>query len=404
MGFKVVVSKELKRVFSDKKMIFSIFILPIFMVIGIFALIFMLITNIQKDIEAHKSIVYIQSAPESFVTMMNEDDKCDIKYVDASYDVSGVKDGILDGEVDLLVVFPDNFEEVFSSGDVNELLEIKTFYNPSEDNSSEARARFVDGYFESYRYMLMTDRFENPAYAMVFAVDTTNTDMVIQDNENATGKMIGMFVPYFITILLFAGAMGLGVDTIAGEKERGTMASLLLTPVKRTQIVMGKIVGLGILSICSAAIYIICMVIFLPLLLKNAGLSDALSNFSLTFTPVQITQIVVLLIGIVWLYVALIVMVSVLSKNSKEAQSFIMPLYMIVMVVGMINMYTTDSSSIVGYMIPLYNTSVAFKGIFSMEMTMPEYLTAVIITYGFAILLVAAITRAFKSEKVMLNA
>ena len=51
-------------------------------------------------------------------------------------------------------------------------------------------------------------------------------------------------LPYFITILLFAGAMGLGVDMITGEKERGTMASLLVTPVKRSSIVLGKVFAL----------------------------------------------------------------------------------------------------------------------------------------------------------------
>ena len=69
-----------------------------------------------------------------------------------------------------------------------------------------------------------------------------------------------MMLPYFITILLFAGAMGLGVDMITGEKERGTMASLLVTPVKRSSIVLGKVFALMALTGISSVIYVAAMV------------------------------------------------------------------------------------------------------------------------------------------------
>ncbi len=73
----------------------------------------------------------------------------------------------------------------------------------------------------------------------VFTVNSDNPDMVIQDEQKAGGKALGMMLPYFVTILLFAGAMGLGTDMVAGEKERGTMASMLVAPIKRSSIVLG---------------------------------------------------------------------------------------------------------------------------------------------------------------------
>ena len=83
--------------------------------------------------------------------------------------------------------------------------------------------------------------------------------MVVQDDQKASGKALGMMLPYFITILLFAGAMGIGTDMIAGEKERGTMASLLVTPVKRKSIVLGKVFALMTISGISSVIYIVVM-------------------------------------------------------------------------------------------------------------------------------------------------
>ena len=60
--------------------------------------------------------------------------------------------------------------------------------------------------------------------------------------------------------MLFQGAMGLGVDTITGEKERGTIASMLLSPIKRSQIVFGKLISLGILTALSSVIYTVSVV------------------------------------------------------------------------------------------------------------------------------------------------
>ena len=74
----------------------------------------------------------------------------------------------------------------------------------------------------------------------VFTVDANNSASEIYDEQRASGQMLSMLIPYIIVVLLFSGTMSLGVDTIAGEKERGTMASLLLTPVSRMSIMMGQ--------------------------------------------------------------------------------------------------------------------------------------------------------------------
>ncbi len=398
-GFKTIVSKELTRVFKDKKLIFSMFVLPLVLVIGIFALIFVLMTNMQEDIESHVSNVYIQNAPDKFTTMMGAVDDSKITYLDDAADVSGIKDGILEGDVDLLIVFPKDFES-------SNLPQVKTFYNPSEDYSNEARTRFVGNYLEAYRQSLIADKFGSVENVLMFTVDSDNTECEIVDTQKATGKVLGMLVPYFITMMIFAGAMGLGMDSIAGEKERGTLASLLMTPVKRLEIVMGKLTALGIFSILSATVYIVAMLVSFSFLgnFMDDEAAAAFSGLSISFTPTQVIELVVLILGVVIMYVSIIGFVSVLAKNIKEAQSYIMPVYIVVIIAGMITMYTSDTSSITSYMIPLFNSSVAFKGIFTQQITAPEFLLTVVVTYGCAAALIALTARAFKSEKLMLNA
>jgi sodium transport system permease protein len=404
MGFKVILSKELKRVFGDKKMVFSLFILPIILIAGIYGMMFFLVDKQKSSINEHVSEVFVQNMPDNFSELMAGHTDCKINTIPAGESVESYKDGLLDGTYDLVVVFPENFYENFKNADAGSALpDIKTFYNPSENNSGEARTRFTGTYLEEYKQILLKERFGSLDYAMVFSVDADNPDMIVQDKDKATGKILGSIIPYLITILIFAGAMGLGVDTIAGEKERGTIANLLISPIKRVDIIMGKIVSLAIVSVLSAAVYVISFIGSAVVLSGMGGMGEMVNGLSLNFTTVQIIQFVVLLLGLVLLYVGIIGFVSLLAKNVKEAQSFIMPVYIIVMFAGMITMYSGEVTS-GSYMIPVYNTSAAFKGIFERTITMNQYLTSTIITYAFAGVMVWLMAKAMNSEKIMLNA
>ena len=404
MGFKVILSKELKRVFGDKKMVFSLFILPIILIAGIYGMMFFLVDKQKSSINEHVSEVFVQNMPDNFSELMAGHTDCKINTIPAGESVESYKDGLLDGTYDLVVVFPENFYENFKNADAGSALpDIKTFYNPSENNSGEARTRFTGTYLEEYKQILLKERFGSLDYAMVFSVDADNPDMIVQDKDKAIGKILGSIIPYLITILIFAGAMGLGVDTIAGEKERGTIANLLISPIKRVDIIMGKIVSLAIVSVLSAAVYVISFIGSAVVLSGMGGMGEMVNGLSLNFTTVQIIQFVVLLLGLVLLYVGIIGFVSLLAKNVKEAQSFIMPVYIIVMFAGMITMYSGEVTS-GSYMIPVYNTSAAFKGIFERTITMNQYLTSTIITYAFAGVMVWLMAKAMNSEKIMLNA
>ena len=404
MGFKVILSKELKRVFGDKKMVFSLFILPIILIAGIYGMMFFLVDKQKSSINEHVSEVFVQNMPDNFSELMSKHTECNINVIPAGESADTYKDKLLDGTYDLVVVFPENFYENFKNADATSALpDIKPFYNPSEDNSGEARTRFTETYLEEYKQLLLNERFGSLNYAMVFSVDADNPDMIVQDDGKATGKILGTIIPYLITILIFGGAMGLGVDTIAGEKERGTIANLLISPIKRVDIIMGKIAALAIVSVLSAGVYVISFIGSAVVLSKKSGMGEMFSRLSLNFTSLQIVQFVVLLLGLVLLYVGIIGFVSLMAKNIKEAQSFIMPVYIIVMFAGMITMYSGDVTS-GSYMIPVYNTSAAFKGIFERTITMNQYLTSTIITYAFAGVMVCLMAKAMNSEKIMLNA
>ncbi|MFQ7311151.1 ABC transporter permease [Sellimonas sp.] len=394
---KTIYKKELARIFKDKKMIFSVFFLPVLLMVGIMALVGSLSKSEMEKIQEHKSIVYMINQPDSFAQFMEAADfNISVKDIATDAEFENAKTKLRDGDADLIIEFPDNFDQVIASyQEGQDVPQIKTYYNPSEDYSSSAYETISTQGLEAYRQILLSQRIGDLNGIQIFTVNTDNPDMVVQDDQKASGKALGMMLPYFITILLFAGAMGLGVDMVAGEKERGTMASLLVTQVKRKSIVLGKVFALMTLSGISSVIYIVVMGVSFPKILGG----DSGLNFEVTVG--QIVMIGVLLVAIAFLYSSIIVLISVFAKDTKEASTYITPAYMVVLVIGLMTMFTTKDAGTMEYMIPFYNTALALKGILVNEVTMAQYGITLGVTLVLGAVLTVAIAKAFESEKVM---
>lgn len=397
-GIKHIFGKEMARVFKDRKMIFSVFVLPVVVMIGIMGLTTNMAQKQAEDIESHKSIVYIQNMPESFEKFL-ADNGLDYNMKQANNEAiwEEAKTEIKDGEADLLIEFPKQFEEQVASYEAGQdIPQIKTYYNPSENYSAAAYWEISDNILEGYRQMLLLERIGDINEVTIFTVNSDNAEMIIQDDQKASGKALGTMLPYFITILLFAGAMGIGTDMIAGEKERGTMASLLVSPVKRNAIVLGKVFSLMAISGISSVIYVGAMVVAMP---KVMGGADA--GFDVSLTAAQIAMLAVLMVALAFFYSAIIVVVSVFAKTVKEANTYVMPAYMLILIVGMITMFTNKEPEFSSFCVPIYNSALVLQGILSGEVTMAQYGITLGMTIVLGLALCGIIVKAFESEKVM---
>lgn len=397
-GIRQICGKELARVFKDVKMVFSVFFLPVIIMIAVMSLVSNMSMKAEQDVEEHVPVLYVENAPDGFDSFLKQAEiACTLYTVE---DRDAVKESIRDGEADLWIEFPENFWEAVSdyqTGD--EIVQVKTYYNPSEEYSRATYNAISAGVLEMYRQKLLAERVDDMQKLTVFTVNSDNPDMVIQDEQKAGGKVLGTMLPYFVTILLFAGAMGIGTDMVAGEKERGTMASLLVSPIKRSSIVLGKVFALMIISGVSSVVYVVAMVIFMPQMLGGSSGEDL--GISLTLGAGQIAMLAALLVAIAFLYSAVIVLVSVFAKTVKEASSYVMPMYMLVLVLGITTMFTTSTPKDWFYMIPIYNTSLALQGILTQEVTYAQYGMTLGVTLALGAVLIGVIAKAFESEKVM---
>ncbi|MFR3391771.1 MAG: ABC transporter permease [[Clostridium] scindens] len=399
-GIKQIFNKEMARIFKDKKMVFSVFLLPVLIMVVILSIVNGLASNMKDDIESHVAQVYIVNEPEALNDILDASKaKFKLKSIDGAKEMKQAKKEILDGEADLIVEFPDNFQqEIENYQEGSQIPQVKTYQNPSEDYSRTA-ADNMDAALEAYRQFLLSQRVSDMEQLTVFQINSDNDEMYIQDEKKASGKAIGTMLPYFITILLFAGAMGIGTDMIAGEKERGTMASLLVSPIKRSlHRNFGKVFSLMTVSGISSLIYVIAMVICAPIMMGYMG---GLDKLSISLSPQQGIMLGAMLVALSFLYSSIIALFSVFAKSTKEASTYVMPAYMLVLIVGLLTMFTSGEPSQTTYFIPFYNNALVLQGILSQEVTMFQYGVTLAETLAIGAILLGVIVKAFESEKVM---
>jgi sodium transport system permease protein len=405
-GTKNIILKELSRVFHDKKMVFSLFIMPAVMIVGMYSLMGTLLSNMMSDIEEHIPTVYIQNAPEDLDEVITSVGyEANISYLGASDSTDQIKNGIFNGTVDLLVVFDEGFSDTIAAyqSEGDPIPEVKTFYNTAEDYSGAARERFVGVVLSTYQQGLLQGRLGNVEQLQVFYIDKQPETSVIVDEKKQDGRILGMLVPFLLNIMLFAGAMGLGVDAITGEKERGTLSSMLVSPIKRGEIVFGKLISLAILSSISAAVYVVSIVVAMPILM-NGATGGELGSVSLQFTPLETIMLLVILIVVVYLYVAIVALIAVLARTSKEANTYVMPAYIIVMLGSIMTYAGNGDTKLMNFFIPIYNSAVSIQNLLMGELTLAQFGATIVSIGALAAIITALITRAFNSEKIMFNA
>ena len=407
-GAGIIIRKELKRVFGDKRLVFSLFILPAILMIGIYSLMGNLIKSMESDITEHVSEVYIVNADQGFKKTADQMDyamTANITYLtDAEYasQKAGLEDKVLNGNAELIVVFDKDFENTVAAytkaGDATPTVNV--FFNDSENYSSQAYSVF-SGVLSSYRTNLLAQRLGDLDQLNVF----TQNDQRIVKEEKANNRFISMMLPYLITMLLFAGAMSVGVDAIAGEKERGTLASMLLTPVSRDAIVVGKLVSMAILSSLSAIVYAASMIVAMSVMGSTMGELAENGFGNVSFGPTQCLMLLAIMLVMVYLYVAIIGLLAVLAKDTKTASTYISPVYIVVIIAGMLTMFNSGKSiPTVRYGIPIYGNALAIADLCSNELTSVNFLASIGGTLLLAIIITVAVGRAFNSEKIMFNA
>ena len=410
-GTSIILKKELKRVFGDKKLVFSLFILPAILMIALYGLLGFMSGAMNDDIEEHKNVVYIVNADDTLkqtIKNVGFENGNEVHYLDEAEfrnKENDIRDEILNNQSQLIIYAEPDFTSKFSkyskAGDPIPVLKI--FYNSTENYSNNTYGMFAATVLDNYKTALLGQRIDNLEILNVYDVQ----EELIEKEAKAKGKFISMMLPYMMVIMLFAGAMSVGVDALAGEKERGTLASMLLSPVRRSQIVAGKIISLMILSGLSAIVYVVSMVIAMPIMNALGGEASGLGGSlqGLDIGPVQALQLLAIMLTLVFLFVSVIALLAIRAKDVKTASTYISPVYIVVMVAGMLTMFMSGAEvPTYRYFIPVYGGAIAVKDLCIGELTAVNFLASIAGALILAVICTVLITKSFNDEKVMFNA
>lgn len=400
-----IFKKEFYRVMSDRRLIFTAIILPGLAIFLMYSILGNAASGLETDIDSHKMIIYTENMPTEFRNVVNiffEENPEFHDISESSFDE--VSQLIKDGDVDVLISFDEDFidrlDEFEESGYV--LPNIKTYYNDSERYSS-ASLNKVNQFINQFMYLEGLDRYGEPFKVLSMNADTEGAPVSFEYPNKGIGQGFAMLLPMLIVMFLFSGAMSIGPDSIAGEKERGTIATLLITPVKRSQIAIGKVFSLGLISLMSATSSFIGVMFSIGNLVN---LGDAAGNIN-PFDIYAMTDFIMLfavILGTVMVVVGLISVISAYAKSIKEAGMLIMPFYFISIFVGISTMFSGEASqSLVSYLIPIYSSVNMIIAILTFEVVVTHFLIMILSSVAYLALLIFVLNKLFQSEKIMFN-
>lgn len=404
-----VYGKELRDMLRDRRTVISMILIPTVAMPLLFAGVVFISVRVQRDV----------AATTPTVVLLGGEDSPAVRQAFLAYDrvkvVPAVADWrrqISDKKLRAAVEIPPGFDATLQRG---ENAAAKIYHYEGEVRSDraarEARA-FFTGYGERIVAARLAARGLAPATIKPLQVQTEN----VAPPEKVGGNMIGGIVPYFFLLLAFSGAMYPAMDLTAGEKERGTMETLLCSPVGRVDIVVGKFLTILTASVATVACAVLSMGITftlgVPLLARQiAGGSGAEATrmverieSMITLDPVGLVAVVAMVLPMLILFAAGMFTISLFAKSFKEAQSYVSPLFIVILMPAMIGTLPGVELNARLALVPILNVSLASRELVS-GVWQWHYLALIFAsTCIYAVAALALAVRMFKREDVIFRA
>lgn len=388
----IIMKKELARFFGDKKLLATI-LLPGVIIYILYTVMGSAMGSMLAPEETEPPRAAVYALPDSLSAL--SDGSAGLRFV--PFDGrDAVKESVIAGESDVGIVFPPDFDEAVAAYDVTSAGEehapnVEVYYNNGSVDSTNAYS-LVTALLNSYEETLSNKFDINAVY------DTDEYPYDVGDESAFLGDIFGMMMPMLLVTFLFSGCMAVAPESIAGEKERGTLYTILVTPVKRTHLAIGKIAALAIVALLSGAASFIGIMLALPKLMGGAmGESMTVSLYRVG----DYVSIALVIFSTVLLITTLISLISASAKSVKEAQTMVTPLMIVVILAAVLSMFQSGDASTGFYLIPLYNSILSLFSVFSFAASPLPIVLTVVSNVVYSAVGVFVLARMFASEKVM---
>lgn len=371
-----VYKKEIKSILKDKTVLLMCILLP-------FAMMFMegyLMTALADTEEKETTYnAYYINAPQGI-----EEGLKAIGFSDKKVDRDTCVENIKNKEDKMLVIFPENFTIDPDSANVPN---IEIYYNSSDNDSLRLR--------EGVSTLLDTLRPE------VFTINAdTSITYDLGDEDYQAKNMIASMVPGLLVMTIIYGIMSLASNIIAGDKESNFLNTVLITPVKRSSVAIGK--ALAVMTAAGiSAISAFCGLAYLM-----SKFDEMLGEYAVTYATSDYILTFVVILCEAFALVGLILIISTLAKTARQAQT----LSVIPIMVLFLGSFLTSNGGFesvlnsVGsknYMIPMWNASYLTKNILLSGVSTSDILITCAINIVFGIFCLGVVSNLFNNEKIV---
>ena len=386
-----IIKKEFARFFGDRQLLFTAVIMPGLLIYLIYTFMGSGINSMVTEGMDDVVTVRVENLPQSVAPLFDSlPSTVTIEQPFLQADIEALEDKALNA---VLVRFPADFDQQLVDYDPQSGLpapNVEIYYN-STNNASQRVEYALDA-------MLTT--FED-GICNRFDINRADSEEVTfnQASDESIGAMVwSKILPMLIIMMLFSGVMAIAPSAIAGEKERGTIATLLVTPMRRNELALGKIVSLSSLALLSGISSFIGIALSLPNMVPDAG------ELSFHYTTSDYMVLLLIIFATVLIMASAVSLLSALAKDVKNAGTMITPFMLVIMLSGLVPIFQDGASSnLVVYLIPFYNSMEVMVSVFLHEMQWGPVVITLAANVAYTGLAVWGLTKMFNSEKVMFS-
>lgn len=391
----IVYRKELRESLRDRRTLTSMIVVPILI---------MPLLTIGTGVVMTKIVGSAQDETATVMVVGGEDSP---KVTSALESVKGLRvvppspnyaQLISDKKLRAAAEIPPGFDAALEQGGAGTV----RIYDYKGDLKSGFAEQKLENFFRDYREKAVQLHLQsrNLPQNLVnpFSIEQQN----VASAQQVGGQLIGGMLPYFIIILCLTGAMYPAMDLTAGEKERGTIETILSSPVSRVHLVLGKFLTVLTASLCSGLLSLISMGVSFQVakrLVATATKGDSPFNFSIGMPTIAIIFLMVVPLAV--LFAAGLLAIALFAKSYKEAQSYISPLMIVVIMPAIIGMLPGVEMDTRLSVIPVLNTSLICKEIATGVYHWHSIATILISTSIYAAVALFLAVRLFQREDVL---
>lgn len=374
-----ILKKELREMFRDKKSLSMMLVIPIFVPLIVLGMSALFEVQANKDIEEYNKI--------GFAYELSEEEKNIAKELNIE-----VNEG---NEDELKTKYKNDEIDLYITKDGN-----KYILNGNDSDVTTYAKTLMESYFNVYKEYLQS------GYLQANNVNPNDVLNIITVEENITEEE-NMFVSYirnyafvFIIMAITVSATYPATDTTAGERERGTLETLLTFPIKSRDIIVGKFLAVTIASILTGIISLVLAIISVAIAQNAFSIYEGLN---IMFSPISILLSVIIIIAYSFFISGLCIAIASSSKTFKEAQSALTPLTFISLFPGMIALMIGVTGTPLLSIIPFINYVVVFTDTSAGNVDWLNIALMVISTIIYISIVLTYIIKQYKSEKILFS-